>query len=177
MNKTKKGFLNAVSIITIIASAFGILYGLVFMFVGSNLLTEDLIVDVFKDDQEYTYVEYEDGSYCFEYMEDGVKGEITEKQIEFVISLFASILNIAGLTVLGISIAKLVLAIRILNKTSKDQYSKGNTIALLVLSVLGCNLLETIFLIIAMCSKDKPNENGDQKQDIVTISLDEINNK
>jgi hypothetical protein len=173
MNKRRKGFLNAASILTIVASAFGILYGFMFMFIGSSLITEDLIVEVFKEDQEYTHVELADGSYYFTYVEDGIEGKITEEQIELVISLFSTCISVGGLIGLGLSIAKLVLAIRILNKNSKEEYAKGNTIALLVLSVLGCNLLETAFLIVAMCIKDQPTENNEQK-DVVTVSVDDI---
>lgn len=176
MNKTKKGFLSAASILTIVASAFGILGGIILMFVGS-ICDDDLLKDIYKDDPEYIYCENVDGSYYFTYLDDeGVEAIIYPEDIEIIAKIASGILNAIGFIALGLSVAKLVLAIRILVVKKRDLFPKGTVIALMVLSILDSSMLEAVFLIVTLCLKDEqPKEEiNNPQQDVVTIDLEDI---
>ena len=158
MTKTKKGFLTATSIITIIASSFAILGGFIFMFMGS-MFTEEFFKETYSVDPEYTLYEEADGSYYFSYIEtDGSEVRIYDEEISLMANIVSNVASFAGFTILGLGVAKLVLAIRILLLKNRDKYSMGCVIALLVLSIIGFNVLESVFLIVTMCLKDEKKE-------------------
>ena len=164
MTRTKKGFLSAVSIITIVASSMAILSGFIFMFVGS-MLTEEFFKETYSVDQAYTLYEEADGSYYFSYIDiDGSEVRIYDEEIALMANVTSSVANFAGITILGVAVAKLVLAIRILLLKNREKYSMGCVIALLVLSIIGFNILESVFLIVTMCLKDEKKEENTETE-------------
>ena len=154
MNKTKKGLLTAGSILTIIASVFAIV-GSICLFWLSSIVTEDMLKESYLSDTTYTYHEEVDGSYYFTGIEEGVEVIVNEQDIELLAEFTSLMFVFFGVVSLGVSIAKVILAIKILVMNGKDKYAKGTTIALLVLSALNTNLIELTLFIIAMCQKDK----------------------
>lgn len=179
MNKTKKGLLTASSILTIVSASFAIIISILLMFVGS-VFTKDLMKDVYRDDPAYTYYEEADGSYYFTYLdEENIEVTITQEEIATIASVASSMLKFFGVGYLLFSVARMILAIRILVVNSKNKYSKGCVIALLVLSIINISTLETIFLIVAMCLKDNQSIDKAQQNNISPnnndIELKEIN--
>ena len=156
MNKSKKSFLLIGSILTIVASVFAILGGL-FCFLVGSMCDEDFIKQIYIEDPEYQLTELPD-DYYFEYMEDGQLMKITENDIEFISDIIETITTIAGVVILGTAAVKMGLAIRIIIANSHDKYAKGSVITLLVLSIINGNILEIIFLALAMSTKDKQPE-------------------
>ena len=149
MNKIRKGFLTASSIITFIGVAGAVLLSL-FGFLMGGLLDEDLIKESYKAEETYTYYEDAKGEYYFTYIEDGQKMIITQDEIKFIAKISSVSCFIVATSALVFAIAKLILAIKILVSTNRDKYSKGCVIALLVLSILNFNIFESICLIVAM---------------------------
>lgn len=176
MNKTKKGFLTASSIITIVASSFAILIAL-FLFLCGSLSTESLIKDTYLEDANYTYTEEVDGGYYFTGLEDGEMVTITNEEIESLAKIVSVVFYVMGVGMLAFSAAKMVLAIRILVLNGKNTYAKASVIALLVLNILNSNILEAVLLIAAMVQKDeiKPEDNKDKPLGLDDIKLDNMN--
>ena len=177
MNKTKKGLLTARSIITIVASAFAII-GSIALFLIGGMFTEGVLKESYRADPEYTYYEEADGDYYFTTIEEGEEVIIYDDEIEMLAEVVSAVFVIAGMITLGISIAKLVLAIRILIMNNREKYAKASVIALLVLSVLNTNILEAVLLIVAMCQKDNI-ENSENKDELSTtnVQLTDISNE
>ncbi len=158
MKKSKKGFLIASAIITLIVCVLTIILALGSAQIGS-LITEDLITKALKQDSTYTFVEKGDGSYYFMYS-DAEMGDvfIYESTIEKFVS-FARILVLGiGIAVGVFALVKMILAIVIISKARKNEYAKGATIALFVLSILNVNILEAILLTVAMALSDKAEQ-------------------
>ena len=155
MNKTKKTLLITSSILTIVGFA-GALLLTGFMFLCGAVCSEQLIKETYLYDKSYTHETLDDGSYQFilnELDEDEIE-VITEKEIETIAKLTRAFFFVSAITMLGFSVAKFVLAIKILSAANKNQYKKGCTIGLLVLSILNSNFIESIWIIIAMCLND-----------------------
>lgn len=155
MNSTKKGYLKAASIIIIVVSILSILLGL-FCFAVAGMIDEEVMKESYRVDEEYTYYENADGSYYFTYMEDGTVVTIKESEIEFAAKIARGAMIAAGLFVIGLHAAKLTLAILALKGAKKNKCKKGCVIALVVLSALNTQILELVFLILALCTKDNP---------------------
>lgn len=171
MTRTKKGLLTASTIITIVASSFAILGGFVFMFLGS-MFTEEFFKETYSVEPTYTLYEEADGSYYFSYIdEDGSEVRIYDEEISLTATIASNVANFAGFMFLGLGVAKLVLAIRILLLKNREKYSMGCVIALLVLSIISFNILESVFLIVTMCLKDEKKE-----ETIETPTKNEIEN-
>lgn len=162
MNSKRKKYLTIGSIIVIIASAFAMLMGLAVFALGS-LVDEDFVKELYKSD-ECVYYEEADGSYYFvEIDENGEEVITTQSDIIITVRVITAIIDFAGFVILGIGVAKLVLAIKILSSSGKNKYAKGCTIALLALTILNTNIIEVVFLILAMCANDEQliNSNKD----------------
>ena len=157
MNKTKKSYLLIGSILTIVVSVFSILGGM-FCFLIGSVCDEDFVKQIYIEDPEYQLVELPD-EYYFEYMEDGNLMKITEDDIELVSDLIETITTAVGVVIIATAAVKLGLAIRIIIANSRNTYAKGSVITLLVLSIINGNILEIIFLALAMSTKDKEPEN------------------
>lgn len=175
MNKIRKGFLTAGSIISIVSASFSILLAIIMFFMGS-FFTPEIIKTSYQSDPAYTYYEDADGSYYFTYIEEETNLEVIiyDEEIDTISKVLNAMFDVIGIVVLGFAIAKLVLAIRILILNNKDQYSKGCVIALLVLSIINANVLETVFLIVAMCENKLPKPE-EPKDNEVEINVDDIN--
>ena len=167
MNKTRKGFLTASSIISIVSATLTIFVAFILLLAGS-FITENFVKEIYKNDQECVYFENADGSYYFiEIDEDGNEVEITMDEIKFVVKLASGLLYGCGVIVLSFSVAKLVLAIKILVSSSKNKYPNKCTIALLTISILNSNILEAVLLIVAMISSDKKNADKQNEEIVV----------
>ena len=140
MDKRRKGFLKAGTILTIISASIGILACLFFVF-ASSALTESVVVDMLKSDPEYTYTQESDGGYNFTYVEDGVVTTIDDETLSSMIVLGKVFIKICGVGGLLFAAAQLTLAILILVNVNKGKYKKGCVIALLVLSILAGGML------------------------------------
>ena len=78
-----------------------------------------------------------------------------------------AIVHVLGYLTLALAIVNLILGIMILVKTNKGTIGKGLIITELVFAILGGGMLTTIFMIVALCLKDKP----ENKPDIETIDV------
>ena len=168
MNKTKKGLLTAGSILTIVASGLCVLTAILFFMVG-GMFSEEIMKDSYLEDKEYTYTENIDGSYYFTTIEDGAEIIITEDEIELLAKIVSVVFIVMGVVILGVSAAKITLAIRVFVMNKRGKYAKGSTIALLVLSILNSNYIEAVLFIVAMCHKDNALENKPDQEVIVEI--------
>lgn len=158
MTKTKKGFLKAGSIISIIAAVLSALMSFIFI-AAANMIDEKFILETYETEIGYTYVEESDGGYYIEYYEDEDDlhaTTVTDDEIQLIVTASKTILIVLTVFVLGLSVAEFVIAILILNKLSKNESKKGLIITLLVLSILSGTMLTTAFMIVALCLKDKP---------------------
>lgn len=165
MNKTKKTLLMVSSILSIIGFA-GMVLLAGFMFICGAVSSEKLIKESYMEDPEYTYMEFVDGSYMFTSNDPDDADIVRESEIETIAKVTKVLFISCAIVGLAFSIAKLVLAIKILVGLNKNKYKKGCTIGLLTLSILGSNIAEAVLLIIAMCLSDKSLENttGEDKQ-------------
>ncbi len=167
MNKTKKGFLKAGTILTIVSAAFAILFSFI-LFFSTTLITEDFFIEDYKEDG-YVLVEEADG-YYLKY-NDPELGEIRleDEEIETLVVLTSAVVIFFGVGTFAISVARLIISIILLNKTCKNKYSKGLTITLLVLSIITGSWIEVALLVTALCLKNKvenPIENTPNQQQI-----------
>ncbi len=160
MNRTKKGFLTAGGIISIVLASLCLLEGLV-MFTGKTLVTEDFVKEMFNSDSSYTYFEDdlttdEVGDYYFEYTEQGTVYKITKAEIKGIVNIASTILTVVCVILIALAVANLIFAIFVLKGSHRNNCKKGFIITLLVLSVLSGNLLTMAFMIVALCIKDTP---------------------
>ncbi len=177
MNKVKKGFVTAASILTIIAATFAIVTALSSLFLSSKI-TEENILKLYEADPSAEIVQELDGGYTI-YITDE-DGEITTIDDETLV-IVAEVMKV-GCVVLGIvslafATAKLILAIILLKSNNKDKYRKGIAISLLVLSILTGAGLEAAFIIVSLCLKTevKNDENVEENNNKEDIVLKDIN--
>lgn len=158
MTSTKKGFLKAGAIISIVTAVLSALMSFVFIS-AATMINEQFILETYETEIGYTYHEDIDGSYYIEYYEDEddlLPQTVTEEDIELIATASKTILIVMTVFVLGLSIAEFIFAILILNKLSKNESRKGQIITLLVLSAISGTIVTTAFMIVALCLKDKP---------------------
>ncbi len=155
MNSTKKGYIKAATIIIIVTSVISLLLS-IFCLSASAMIDEAVLKESYINDSTYTYYENADGSYFFTYIEEGTIVTIKESEIEFGAKFARGVMIAGGLFILGYSIVKMTLAILVLKSANKNKFKKGMTIALVVLSALNTQILELVFLILALCTKDNP---------------------
>ena len=152
MNKKKSVLLTVASVLSIVASVLGFL-GSIAIFCLGNMFTEEDIKETYFDNPAYKYYEDENGSYYFYYYEDDTEIRLYEDEIEKRIEIGKFIFNAAGIIVALFSLAKLILAIRVLCVGSGKVF--GSLISLLVLNVLSVSLIETILIAFVLCLKDE----------------------
>lgn len=177
MNTTKKGFVTAASILTIIASAFAIIAALCSMFISSKI-TEDNILKLYEADPTAEIVQELDGGYkIYITEEDGEVTTIDDETMVVIVDVMKVGCVVIGALGLVLSVAKLILAILLLQANNKDKYRKGIAISLLVLSVLTGAGLETAFIIVSLCLKTevKKDENAEENNNKEDIVLKDIN--
>ena len=156
MNKTKKGFLTAGSIIAIVAACFGILVSILLFSFGIGL-KEKHVVEIYTMDETSEYHENADGSYYIIEIDEET-GEATilkESEIEIIVKIVKGLLIVAACLEIGFGVAMMIVAIQLLKATNKNEEKKGKTIALLVLSALTGEVLTLAFMIVALCLKNK----------------------
>ncbi len=144
MNKTKKGFLIAGCILAIIASAVMLILALSVKSIDGFLTIETLEQALLEEDPGAMY---------------------SQEELVALKGLITGFLNVFAIICGGFAIATLIVSIILLVKTSKDKFSKGLTITLLVLSI-GMSNLTLIFMIVALCIKDK-KENIENQPEII----------
>lgn len=166
MTKSKKGLFTAGSILSIISSAFIILLALL-MLIGSSAVKEDVLVDVFKSDPAYSYVEEADGGYTISWVDDGILSTMDDETLRSVVKFFNVVLVVGGLVCLAFGVAKIIFAIKVLNASNRYKYKKGCVVTLLVMSIIGGAWLTSILFIIGMCMNDNSNNKKqiENKQD------------
>lgn len=155
MNSTKKNYLKVATILIIVFSSISIAMGLLCVIAG-GAINEEFIKDTYRIDEEYTYHENADGSYYFTYNDDGEVLTVKESEIELEAKVTKIFTISSGILVLGIQIPKLILSILALKAAKKNKFKKGLVIALIVLSAINTQVLELVFLILALCAKDNP---------------------
>lgn len=157
MTATKKGFLRAGGVLAVIASVFLALMG--FILVGATaIIDEDFIIDTYKTEDGFAYVEEAEGGYHIEYLEDEddlLPKTVKDDEIQLIAKVSKIVLAVMAVFIGGLAIAQLIFAILILSKLSKEQSSKKLIITLLVLSILTGSMLTAAFMIVALCLKDK----------------------
>ena len=156
MNKTKKGFLTAGSIIAIISAILGILVSILLFSFGAGL-KEKHIIEIYKMDEACEYHENADGSYYIIDIDEetGAETILKESEIELVVKIVKGFLIVAACLEIGFGVAMMIVAIQLLKATNKNEEKKGKTIALLVLSALTGEVLTLAFMIVALCLKNK----------------------
>ncbi len=156
MNKTKKGFMTAGSIISLISVFIMILTGFILIAVGS-VINEQQMCNVYDADSSYERVEEVGGDYYYIYTDpvDGQQYIITSTDIQATVNITKTIINSMAIYFLALSIAILVFAILVLKHAISESNKKFAIITLLVLSVFTSNLITMAFMIVALCLKDK----------------------
>lgn len=163
MNKTKKAFMLAGSIISIVQVLMMVLGGFILM-AASSIITEEQLCSVYDTDSSYTKVEEGNGDYYYVYTDQITQEQylITDTDIQTTVQITKTILNSLAIYVLVMGVANLVFAIIVLKHSINESNKKFGIITLLVLSVLTSNILTTAFMIVALCIKDKPKEVAEQ---------------
>ena len=159
MNKTKKAFMLAGSIISIVQVLVMLLGGLILIAVGS-IISEEQICSVYDTDASYTRVEEGNGDYYYVYTDQITQEQfiINDTDIQTTVQVIKTIFNSLSIYVLAMGIANLIFAIIVLKHSISESNKKFGIITLLVLSVFTSNILTTAFMIVALCIKDKPKE-------------------
>jgi len=172
MNKMRKGFLTAGSIVTIVSVLLGIL-GSVVLFVAAHIFTEKFIIKTFESETNYTFTEEADGGYVISYTDDGDLVEIEDETINLIVKVGKIAFVVMGIGSLALSIAKLVFGILVLLATLKEKFAKGKVITLLVLSLISSSILEAVLIIVGMCyTDDKKNSTPSIKGDVEQITIE-----
>ena len=155
MNSSKRGYTKSAAILIIVFACINMAISLIVGMIG-GFITEDIVKETYKTDTAYTYFENEDGSYFFEGLEDGIVVRISESDIELSAKIMRGAMIGLGVISFGYFTAKLILAILILKGVNKNVFKKGLVISSLVLSALSMSILEIVFLILALCTKNTP---------------------
>ena len=163
MNKRKKGFLTAASILTIVGSAFAIIIAL-FMFSVGSISNEQMIKEALIKSDEYVYYEDVDGSYYFIEIDEDTMQEVRleEKEIELIAKVFSILLYVGGFFAIAFAIVRLILAIKVLINNNRQKYSLGLTITSLVFAALTAGTVETVLWVVSLCIKNKPDNMMEQ---------------
>lgn len=155
MNQTRKGFLTASTILTIVSSVLAILlsFGIAYL---AGQMTEEIFKETYQEDSLYTYYEEANGEYYFLYTdENGTIQTLDDSEIQMIAKVARVMIGAVAVGCLAFACTRLILAIIVLKNTNKKIYKKGLVITLLVFDILEMSVLEIIFLGIAMVSPDK----------------------
>lgn len=158
MSTNKKGFIKAGSVLAIVSGAFIIMFSFILLLAGFAI-DEQFVIDTYKTEPGYQYVEEADGGYHIEYndVEDGILlvETVTDDEIQLIVTVSKVMLFTITAFCFGLSVAEIVIASIMLNKLKKNESKKSLIITMLVLSVLVGGILTTAFMIVALCLKDK----------------------
>ena len=156
MNKTRKAFIVAGSVIAIIASIF-MLFTSAILFVASSIIDEKFVVETYYAmDPNATLVTEQDGGYIIYYRDSELNMDltVTDEEVKTIVNVSSTLCLGVSITSLTFATAGVVLSIILLVEQKKHS-AKGIIIALLVISALSGNLLSTAFMIVALCLKHK----------------------
>lgn len=145
MNKTRKSFLLAGSIVSFVEAGVLILVGLI-VFGMSSMITVEMVNELLAMDP--------------------TMGELTEAQVQAIVQLVKLLYTGIAIYVLALSIATIPVAVKVLKNTENNK--KGAIIALLVLSIFTANIVTFAFMIVGLCLKNNPVEIV-EKQETVTV--------
>ncbi len=159
MNKTKKGFLTASSILTIVTSGLAIFLAVIMFFVAGEF-DEKTMKQEYLNNKNFDYYEDVNGDYYFKGIEDGEEIAIYQADIETISKFMQIVINSIGAVLLLLSLIKIIFAIRILLFNSRERYAGGSVITLLVLNLLEFNILVSGLLITSLCIKDEIKKDG-----------------
>lgn len=167
MSKTKKGFLNAGAIISIVLAVVFILLGVVFL--GANsFINKNFVVEAYKADPEYRDIS-EGEEIKFEYVgtdQTLVGTVITGEDIEIVVTLVQNVVKFFAWILIILAVLNIVLPVLVFGVVNKESDGIGSIIGLLIVSVLSFNFITMAFMITALCLKNKPKENAEQPKEI-----------
>lgn len=145
MNKTRKAFLLAGSIVSFVEAGVLILVGLI-VFGMSSMITVEMVNELLAMDP--------------------TMGELTEAQVQAMVQLVKLLYTGIAIYVLALSIATIPVAVKVIKNTENNK--KGAIIALLVLSIFTANIVTFAFMIVGLCLKNNPVEIV-EKQETVTV--------
>lgn len=172
MNSTKKGFIKAGTILSIVMSAFLIITGFV-MFGISSLITEQNLYEVYESQAGYTITNNPDGSYEITYTdENGILQTITQSELQTVAKVAKSVVNVCAVVILAGAIASMTVSILLLSKVNKGKSQTGLIIANLVLDILFVGWISAAFMIVSLCLKDNIQDKKPTLDNIDTFAND-----
>ncbi len=168
MSSTKKGFMRAGSIISIVLAVIFVLGGLI-TFGSDSFINKELVLGIYRADTiNYREIEDENGI-SFEYIGSDItmKGTIiTEDDINLVVTFAKNILKFVSWSLIILAVLNMVFAIMVLNVASKGSNNIGSIITLLIISVVSMNMITMAFMIVALCLKNKAPEVENQPSEI-----------
>lgn len=167
MSKTKKGFLIAGAIITLLSCVVMLLSSKIFD-MAKDFINEDFIIKSYEE-EGYQKITNPDGSYVLQ-LEDEItyeKTNVTEDEVQLIIKGSYVVIDTVKFSLLAFSVISGILAVCILVQTSKEKSKKGTIVALLVISALTFNYITMAFMIVALCIKNKPKVVIESNDDIV----------
>ena len=155
MNIKRKKYLNISSIISIVNAGIAFVLGIILV-LSAMFYTESDMIEMLKEKDGYQFEREADGGYSIIYCnDDGDIVIVQDEDMEHLIAVTTKMNTIEGSVAICFSVAKMVLAILVLTATYREKYSKGCVIALLVLCCMITNILEIVFLAMAISAKDE----------------------
>lgn len=147
MNKTRKTFMLAGSIVSLVYAGVLILMALI-LFGTSNMITSEFVNEIIAQDPSLS--------------------NIAEEQIQAMVELIKMMFNVMSFYIIALAIATIPVAIKVMKNTGNN--NKGAIIALLVLSIFTANNITFAFMIVALCLKNKPVEVVEAPEETVVVS-------
>ena len=154
MDTTKKGIIKAGAIIAIVIAVLTLISGASIFGTAGEIITENSIVEIIKQEEGYTYVE--DGeSYFIEYEEDGVAVRITKDDLLVTVKLVRRVVNVFLIISLVLAGVCILVANSLLKSAEQGKRCTGKIIALMIMSIFLGNMATFVLMIVALCIKDK----------------------
>ena len=147
MNKTRKTFMLAGSIVSLVYAGVLILMALI-LFGTSNMITSEFVNEIIAQDPSLS--------------------DIAEEQIQAMVELIKMMFNLMSFYIIALAIATIPVAVKVMKNTGNN--NKGAIIALLVLSIFTENIITFAFMIVALCLKNKPVEVVEAPEETVVVS-------
>ena len=162
MNKTRRAFLNAGSIIAIVLAVVSTLLGIISIVVAPFVSTENLCDIYEKDVENYKtyYVNDNKQEGIDHFVELNDRGEETSviiyvKDLKNLAEITQTFLKSVGWGVIILEVASFITAIFVLKDASKPTNRIASIITLLVLSLFTGNMVTFAFMIVGLCLKNK----------------------
>ena len=162
MNKTRRAFLNAGSIIAIIMACVFTLLSIICIVVAPFVTTDNL-VDLYEDDTKNFKTYYindnkDEGVDYFVELND--RGEETKtviyvKDLDALAKLTRTFLKSVGWGTIIFEVASFIAAIFVMKDARKLENRMASIITLLVLSLFTANMLTFAFMVVGLCLRNK----------------------